>query len=128
MAEADPVSAPSRKVDPAPGDEGYYLDQCRQVRRQVPQSVPLGVCGGWRSVDVMNRMLEGEGFDFLSASRPFIAEPDVFLRFRAGQQRAACNSCNECIEGDRTPIVHCPPAQEGRLGTPYLDARVEPVR
>ena len=47
---------------------------------------------------------------------------------KRGQQRAACNSCNECIEGDRTPIVHCPPAQEGRLGTPYLDARVEPVR
>jgi len=76
----------------------------------------------------MNRMLAEEGFDFLAASRPFIAEPDVFLRLRAGQARAACNSCNECIEGDRTPVVHCPPAREGRLSTPYLDRRVEPRR
>jgi 2,4-dienoyl-CoA reductase-like NADH-dependent reductase (Old Yellow Enzyme family) len=126
MAEADPAVAPSRKVDPAPANEGYYLSAARKVRKEVPAGVPLGVCGGFRSVEVMNRMIQEEGFDFLSASRPFIAEPDLFRRFEAGQTRAACNSCDECIEGDRTPVLHCPPALENRLETPYLDRRVEP--
>ena len=128
MAEADEAVMPSRKTDPAPEDEGYYLAQSLEVRRQVPRGVPLGACGGWRSVSAMNRMIQQEGFDFLSAARPFIAEPDVFLRMKAGQARAACNSCNECIEGERVPIVHCPPELEGRLTTPYLDMRVEPQR
>lgn len=125
MGEADPALTPSRKVDPAPGGEGYYLAQCLEVRKRLPAGVPLGMCGGWRSRGSMQRMIRDEGFDFLAASRPFIAEPDVFLRLRAGQARSACNSCNECIEGDRTPVVHCPPAIEGRLHSEYLAARVE---
>jgi 2,4-dienoyl-CoA reductase-like NADH-dependent reductase (Old Yellow Enzyme family) len=126
MAEAEPARMPSRKVDPAPKEEGYYSEPARKVRERVPPGVPLGVCGGWRSIEAMNRVIREEGFDFLSASRPFIAEPDIFLRLKTGQKRAACNSCNECIEGDREPVVHCPPIEEGRLSSPYLDRRVAP--
>ena len=79
--------------------------------------VPLGLCGGWRSLDRMNSALRDHGFDFVAASRPFVAEPDFFRRLRAGQTRAACTSCNECAAG-REPILHCPPARDGRLATP----------
>ena len=117
MAEADPALSPSRPLDPAPDTEGYFLEPCLQVRRQVPAGVPLGLCGGWRSLDRMNSALRDHGFDFVAASRPFVAEPDFFRRLRAGQTRAACTSCNECAAG-REPILHCPPARDGRLATP----------
>ena len=58
--------------------------------------MPVGVCGGFRSYDVMVRALEADGLDFVAASRPFIAEPDFVARLRAGQPRATCISCNEC--------------------------------
>ncbi|MFW5798124.1 MAG: NADH:flavin oxidoreductase [Planctomycetota bacterium] len=127
MAEADPSKAPSREVDPSPEQEGYYLDACRVIRKKVEcGSVPLGPCGGFRSLEVMNAMIRDDGFDFVSASRPFICEPDVFRRLEAGQPRSGCNSCNECINGDRIPVVNCPPVIEGRLETPYLERRIGP--
>lgn len=123
MFEAEPHLTPSRKVDPPPEGEVYFLEQARIVRKSVPSTTPLGVCGGVRSVAVMERLMKEEGFDFFAASRPFIAEPDLADRLARGQARSACNSCNECIEVPRVPIVHCPPAQQGRLGSPYLAER-----
>lgn len=116
IAEADPARQPSRPVDPAPEDEGYYLQPSREILRRIgPREVPIGVCGGWRSVQRMNQVIRSEGFDFLTASRPFIAEPDLFSKLRAGQPRVACDSCNECIQVERDPTVYCPPARESRL-------------
>jgi 2,4-dienoyl-CoA reductase-like NADH-dependent reductase (Old Yellow Enzyme family) len=126
IAEADPHLAPSRDVDPAVAEEGYFLPAFREVRGRVPRDVPLGVCGGYRSLESMNRAMREEGFDFLAAARPFIAEPDIFSRLQKGQPRSACNACNECIERDKTSVVYCPPAREGRLGSAYLDRRIEP--
>jgi 2,4-dienoyl-CoA reductase-like NADH-dependent reductase (Old Yellow Enzyme family) len=103
------------------------VDAFRVIRRLVPRGVPLGACGGWRSAAVMSRLIDEEGFDFFSASRPFIAEPDIYARMLAGQDRAACNSCNECVEEEREGIVRCPPILENRLTSPYLKRRVEPA-
>jgi len=115
MYEAEPELSPSRKVDPKPEEEGYFLNQARIVRRIVPASVPVGLCGGIRSLAAMSRLLDDEGLDFISMSRPFIAEPDLSNRLKAGQPRTACDSCNECLESERHPIVSCPPLREGRL-------------
>jgi len=115
MMEADPAHMPSRKVDPAPGEEGYYLEPARVIRQAVPATVPLGLCGGLRSAAAMERLLTEEGFDCVAACRPFLAEPDLPRRLRAGQPRAACNSCNECVQGPRDPHVRCFPAEENRL-------------
>lgn len=115
MYEAPLERAPSRQIDPAPEEEGFFLQEARIVRSIVPRTMPLGLCGGIRSRESIGRLLDDEGFDFVALSRPFIAEPDLARRIEAGQPRVACDSCNECLEGERHPIVNCPPIREGRL-------------
>lgn len=114
MYEAELALSPSRKYHPRPEEEGYFLNEARIMRKEIPTSVPVGLCGGVRSVRVMERLLK-EGFDFIAMARPFIAEPDLAHRLASGQPFVACDSCNECIEGSRLPIVKCPPVLEKRL-------------
>ncbi len=118
IADADARHSPSRKGDPSPDDEGYYLSQAVEIKRAAGP-VPVGVCGGFRSLEIMERILKVEGLDFIAASRPFIAEPDLALRLQRGQPRAACISCNECSERGDVPI-HCPLVADGRLKPPPL--------
>ncbi len=115
MFEAPLEMTPSRKIDPRPNEEGYFLEEARVVRGIVPSHTPVGLCGGIRSLQTMNRLLTEERLDFLAMSRPFIAEPDLVKRLQNGQPRVACDSCNECLERERHPIVNCPPIREGRL-------------
>ena len=117
IADADERYSPSRKGDPAPGEEGYYLSQAVEIKRAAG-TIPVGVCGGFRTRQAMERVVEVDGLDFVAASRPFIAEPDLARRLRAGQARATCNSCNRC----GTPL-HCPLIAEGRLTPPPLRDR-----
>jgi len=112
MMDGDPQQTPSRKGDPTPGQEGYYLQQAVEIKRAAG-TIPVGVCGGLRTRAVMERVLEVEGLDFVAASRPFIAEPDLPKRFQAGQERASCISCGECAGP-----LHCPLVKEGRLKPP----------
>ena len=112
IMDGDEQHAPSRKGDPAPGQEGYYLQQAVEIKRAAG-TAPVGVCGGFRTRAAMERALDAEGLDFVAASRPFIAEPDLANRFLAGQERATCISCNEC----GVPL-HCPLVKDGRLKPP----------
>jgi len=114
-ADGDERQAPSRKGDPKPSEEGYYLSQALAIKRSVGP-VPVGLCGGLRSYDVIKRILEADGLDFVALSRPFVAEPDLVRRFAGGQARATCISCNECAAGG-APIC-CPLVADGRLTPP----------
>ena len=116
MTEGDPRHSPSRPGDPAPADEGFYLSQAVEIKKAAGPT-PVGVCGGFRSLAIMARATDAEGLDFVAASRPFIAEPDLFRRLRAGQKRASCISCNEC--SGQNPIA-CPLVRDGRLEPPSL--------
>ena len=113
MADGDPDNAPSRPGDPTGRNEAYYLDQARPIREAV-KGIPLGLCGGIRSLACIERLLDEEGFDFVAMSRPFIAEPDLVPRLRAGQARARCISCGRCGAQDVAPIF-CPLVREGTL-------------
>jgi len=116
IADADERHAPSRKVNPTPTTEGYYLSQAVEIKRAAG-GVPVGACGGFRSASVMERAMQAEGLDFVAAARPFIAEPDLVRRLRSGQERSTCISCNECSELRDAPI-HCPLVADGRLTPP----------
>jgi len=112
MCDGDPRQSPSRTGDPSPEDEGYFLSQTVEIKRAAGP-VPVGACGGFRTRLIMERVIETEGLDFVALSRPFIAEPDLLRRFRGGQTRARCISCNEC----GAPL-HCPLVADGRLKLP----------
>jgi 2,4-dienoyl-CoA reductase-like NADH-dependent reductase (Old Yellow Enzyme family) len=118
MLDGDERHAPSRGGDPSAQEEGYYLSQAVEIKKAVGP-VPVGACGGFRSTSAIVRALEGEGLDFVAASRPFIAEPDLMRRFRAGQPRATCISCNSCLT-ERDRPIRCPLVDDGRLKPPPL--------
>ncbi len=116
--------SPVRKGPPQPAEEGYYLPQAVEIKRAAGMT-PVGACGGWRSLERMNRALVGEGLDFVAASRPFLAEPDLVNRLRAGQPRAACVTCNGCFAA--RGAIRCVAIAEGRLTPPPFPAKDAPA-
>lgn len=85
-------------------DEGYFFEEARYLRSQLPQ-IPLILVGGLRSIEKSELLLASEVVDYLSFSRPLICEPDLPNRWKDGDRdKAACLSCNGCFK----------PAFEGR--------------
>ncbi len=81
--------------------EAYFLDEARAFKERI--RVPLLLVGGIRSYEVARRLVEGGTADYISMCRPFIREPDLVNRWRAGDLRsAACISCNNCVEQVKT--------------------------
>ncbi len=77
-----------------PEEEAYFLDSARAARGAT--DLPIILVGGMRSKQLMEDILQEGSADFISMSRPLIREPDLPLRFREGQNRASCISCNRC--------------------------------
>ena len=75
----------------------YYLDECRHARRQLTK--PMILVGGMRKLREMQAILDEGLADAVSLCRPFIQDPHLILKFRAGESDGSlCNSCNECGE------------------------------
>jgi len=92
-------------------NQNYYLDRAKAVNAAV--SIPVIFVGGVRTQGNMEAVLE-EGIDFISMSRPFIAQPDLFNRLKEGED-AKCVSCSKCFilwerEGRRCVLHDMPQA------------------
>ena len=85
--------------------EGYFLDNAQYVRKHVDAAV-IAV-GGFKSFSKIEKALTSKAADFISLSRPFIREPDLANRWRAGDglDRAACISCNACLPLADEPLT-----------------------
>jgi len=80
--------------------EAYLLPLARNIRNAV--SVPVMIVGGLRSREVMERMLNEEGMTFVSLSRPFIRQPDLANKLKAGElDGVTCVSCGRCTRNDQ---------------------------
>lgn len=71
----------------------FYLDRAKTIRAAV--SLPLILVGGVRSPEEMEQALAA-GMDFLSASRPFICQPDFYQHLRRGES-SPCIGCTKCL-------------------------------
>ena len=61
--------------------------------------LPLIIVGGIRSLATAQNIIEDRVADYVSMCRPFIWEPDLVKRWKAGDLRKAnCISCNNCVE------------------------------
>jgi tRNA-dihydrouridine synthase len=77
--------------------KGYFLSEARVFREKI--RVPLILVGGIRSYEVARSFVEEGIVDYISMSRPFIREPGLIKRWKAGDRReAACISCDNCFE------------------------------
>ena len=97
-----------------PREPGWNTGFCRAVREAV--DVPVLCEGGIRARGHCDRLLGADGdpaADMVGMGRPFYAEPRLPARLLAGQNRALCESCNNCtipqVAGEpgrcRTPAV-----------------------
>lgn len=77
--------------------EAYFRDWTRQVKRRV--NVPVMMVGGLRTFELMEEVVQKGEADFVSLCRPLIREPGIINEWKRGsRRRAACISCNKCLE------------------------------
>jgi 2,4-dienoyl-CoA reductase-like NADH-dependent reductase (Old Yellow Enzyme family) len=75
--------------------EAYFLPLAEQAREVT--KLPISLVGGFRSLEVMERVLESGTVDFISLCRPLISEPDLPNRLLDGiQSKSRCLSSNNC--------------------------------
>jgi 2,4-dienoyl-CoA reductase-like NADH-dependent reductase (Old Yellow Enzyme family) len=88
---------PARQRIRTEHDEGYYVALATLIKQAA--KVPVIAVGGIRSLKKINDILSGELADYVSMARPFIREPGLINRWKAGDtRRAKCISCNGCFE------------------------------
>lgn len=77
-------------------DEAYFLDNARRIRDVT--DLPLIIVGGFRTPELIERMVTDEGMDFVALCRPLINDPELPNKWRNGSdERAGCVSCNLCL-------------------------------
>lgn len=75
--------------------EAYFASAAKAIKEAI--TIPVILVGGLRSQEVMTEIITSNTADMISLSRPFIKEPDFIKKLQAGQQKAACISCNACF-------------------------------
>jgi 2,4-dienoyl-CoA reductase-like NADH-dependent reductase (Old Yellow Enzyme family) len=89
----------------------FYLDRATAIHQEV--SIPLILVGGIRDTESAEKVLAA-GIEFVSASRPFICQPDFYNRLQAGEA-SPCVGCTKCLgniwtkEGRRCVKHEIPP-------------------
>lgn len=101
-----------------PFKELYFLEDAREFRKAL--TLPLVYVGGVVSRENADKVLDGEGFDFVQMGRALLNEPDFVNRMRdaEGNHRCSCDHVNYCIArmysremachkhcGDLTPAI-----------------------
>ena len=77
-------------------EEPYNLEAAKVIK-PVIGNVPLILVGGLRKISDMEDAVQNKYADFISMSRPFIREPYLVKKFKAGKQtETSCVSCNRC--------------------------------
>lgn len=99
--------SPSRPGINSEEKEAYFKEEAAAFKKEL--GIPLILVGGIRSFNVAEHLVQEEGADYISMSRPFIREPDLINRWRSGDLRKAlCNSDNLCLSaGFRGDGVYC---------------------
>ena len=85
----------SRFLREYPYQDGYLLDDARQVRAAV--DLPMVLLGGVTNRQVMDTAMQ-EGFQFVAMGRALLREPDLVNRIAADPgTRSLCNHNNRCM-------------------------------
>lgn len=91
-----PVPIPeSRTQLDKPEKQSYYYSYVNTLNA----TVPLILVGGNRNIEALETIIQEQKVDFISMSRPLIAEPGLPERWLqgVGSDKANCVSCNACL-------------------------------
>ncbi|MBQ7705768.1 MAG: NADH:flavin oxidoreductase [Selenomonadaceae bacterium] len=84
-------------------NEGYFSEFAARLANEI--KIPVICVGGWRSKNVMEKILNETKIAALSLSRPLICEPDFPKKLQRGETEISkCISCNACYS---TPAHRC---------------------
>jgi 2,4-dienoyl-CoA reductase-like NADH-dependent reductase (Old Yellow Enzyme family) len=75
--------------------EASFAGHAAKIREAI-KSTTMALVNGIRSRRCMKAIIEKDVADLISMSRPFIREPDLVRRLKAGQPAATCTSCDAC--------------------------------
>ncbi len=91
---------PSRTGINSAEAEAYFREEARAFKKRI--SIPLILVGGLRSLEVAETLMEEGVADYISMCRPFIREPALINRWKAGDRRkSTCLSDNQCFTPGR---------------------------
>ena len=95
--------------------EAYFLPYAKAVRPKVGK-LPLSLVGGLRSPDLMEEIIKEGWTDFVSLARPFICEPDLVNKIRAGRREpVSCTREDRCRAGMGVEGLRCRRNEESTL-------------
>ena len=87
---------PSRTRIDSEDKEAYFKEDAGIIKKEI--NIPLILVGGIRSFKVAEQLVANKVADYISMCRPFIREPDLINRWKAGDRRKAeCKSDNLCF-------------------------------
>jgi 2,4-dienoyl-CoA reductase-like NADH-dependent reductase (Old Yellow Enzyme family) len=94
--------------------EAYFKTAAMAFKKNI--DIPIILVGGIRSFHVSEEIVNENVADYISMSRPFIREPGLVNRWKAGDREpATCLSDNKCFSPAMTGKgIHC--VVEKRLG------------
>ncbi|MBF0553009.1 MAG: NADH:flavin oxidoreductase [Nitrospirae bacterium] len=96
---------PARTKILHPEDEAYFKEPAALFKMSL--NIPVILVGGIRTRGIAEEMLVKGYADLISMSRPLIREPDLPNKFRAGKDKADCQSCNACMNFRKLDTVKC---------------------
>ena len=99
--------SPSRFGIKTEEEEAYFREDAQAFKNEI--KLPLILVGGVRSLEVAERLVDDGVADYISMSRPFIREPNLINRWKAGdRRRALCKSDNMCFSpGMQGDGIYC---------------------
>jgi 2,4-dienoyl-CoA reductase-like NADH-dependent reductase (Old Yellow Enzyme family) len=88
-------------------EDTVFRDRAAALKRAV--GVPVMLVGGIRSLAKAEEIVSSGDADLISMCRPFICEPDLINRWRAGDSRPSeCISCGRCMpDAKGIPALAC---------------------
>jgi len=85
-------------------NEGYFVPAAAEIAKAV--SCPVIVVGGFRSLDIMEEVLNKTNIELISLSRPLLREPDLPNKMKADPAVISkCVSCNACYSSQAHKCV-----------------------
>ena len=88
------LMARARSSDPELA-EAIFSGHAARIR-EATRPTPMALVNGIRTRRCMEAIAEKGVADLISMSRPFIREPDLVKRLKAGQEAATCTTCDAC--------------------------------